>query len=125
MGQALQQCDLFGAPVEKAERRRRASRRKQVARAIEQMRADRILPIDVMGVLLREAIARGEREWIFKIAAELLPYTAPKLAAVVAAGSGFGLPGGGRLQIEWGTEHDGDHAALLPALVPASDPPGA
>lgn len=126
MGRALQQVDLFGAPIERAERRRRSNRRKQIAQAIEQMRADHTLPLDVLGAMLREAIARGEREWIFKIAAEMLPYTAPRLAAVVMAGGG--LPGmGNRLQVEWGGD-DGviDHPATVhAAAVPETDTPGA
>lgn len=125
MGRALQQTDLFGAPLERTERRRRNNRTKQVARAIEQMRADHILPLDVLGVMLKEAIARGEREWIFKIAAEMLPYTAPRLAAVVMAGGG--LPGGGnRLQVEWGGDGVLDHQTPLhTAQLSAADPPGA
>ena len=125
MSRALQQTDLFGAPLNADQRRRRSNRRKQVAQQMARLQADHIMPIDVLAGLLRDAIERGEREWMFKIAAELLPYTAPRLAAVMMAGSG--LTAGNRLQVEWGNDYAGDGAAdpvtVLPALVPASDTP--
>lgn len=127
MSRALQQTDLFGEPLDREQRRRRSNRRKQVAQQMARLQADHIMPMDVLAGLLRDAIEKGEREWMFKIAAELLPYTAPRLAAVVMAGSG--LTAGNRLQVEWGSDYAGDipsnPVTVLAPVVPEGDPPSA
>lgn len=117
--------DLFGNPVDRISRRKMKSRRNEVKAFARRVLEFGVTPQDVLYREMLRAVERDERDKAVEIAAILLPYSLPRLAAIGVAMPPTGS-GAGRVAFTWeesraiasGTDHD----SLRAEVVSAADP---